>query len=135
MSGGYDSVRIELPWGATHFGIARASAEHRARGRGNRLNASGAVHPDFMHTVFVPKDATRIGTSSRKSLLKNRKKQAIARGAHPTPDEIVFSDTPGIVDDGNFSYGVCHVCDWKGGGRRAREKARRDAAEHYLLAH
>lgn len=88
-----------------------------------------------MHTVHVPKDATRIGTSSRKSLLKNRKKQAIARGAHPTPDEIVFSDTPGIVDDGNFSYGVCHVCDWKGGGRRAREKARRDAAEHYLLAH
>ena len=86
MSGGYDRVPIEFPWGATLFGIARAGAEHRARGRANRLNASGAVHPDFMHTVRVPKDATRFGTSSRKSLLKNRKKKAIARGAHPTPD-------------------------------------------------
>lgn len=88
-----------------------------------------------MHTVGVPKPATTVGTASRKSLLKNRKQRVAERGAHPSPDEIVFSDTPGIVDDGNFSFGVCHVCEWRGDGRRARAKARRDAAEHYLLAH
>lgn len=76
-----------------------------------------------------------MSTVTRKSLLKSRKRRIADRGVHPTPDEIVFSDTPGIVDDGNFSYGVCHVCMWRGDGRRAREKARRDAAEHYLLAH
>ena len=76
-----------------------------------------------------------LGGTSRKKILKRRKKQVIERGAEPTPDEIVFSDTPGIVDDGSFSFGVCHVCEWRGKGRRAREKARRDAAEHYLLEH
>lgn len=88
-----------------------------------------------MHTWGVAKDAFALEGVSRKKLLKRRKKLVLERGAHPTPDEIVFSDTPGIIDDGNFTYGVCHVCDWKGDGRRSREKARRDAAEHYLLAH
>lgn len=87
-----------------------------------------------MHTGGVPNDATGAG-QSRKSLLRSRKKRLADHGVRPTPDELAFSDTPGIVDDGNFSYGVCHVCDWRGDGRRAREKARRDAAEHYLLAH
>lgn len=88
-----------------------------------------------MHTWGVAKDAIAAKGVSRKKLLKRRKKLLVEHGAQPTPDEIVFSDTPGIIDDGSFSYGVCHVCEWKGHGRRAREKARRDAAEHYLLAH
>lgn len=75
------------------------------------------------------------GLPPRKSLLKRRKERLREQGTKPTPDDIVFSDTPGIVDDGNFTYGVCHVCEWQGAGRRSREKARRDAAEHYLLAH
>lgn len=88
-----------------------------------------------MHTWGVANEAIALGGTSRKKILKRRKKQVIERGAEPTPDEIVFSDTPGIIDDGNFSFGVCHVCEWRGKGRRAREKARRDAAEHYLLEH
>lgn len=83
----------------------------------------------------MPKSEITVQPKSRKSLLKLRKKDLEKRGITPTVDEIVFSDTPGIIDDGNFSHGICHVCDWRGPGRRAREKARRDAADHYLQAH
>lgn len=83
----------------------------------------------------MPKQVSFGAGSNGKSLLKRRKKQLKSHVPAPTIDEIVFGDTPGIVDDGNFSYGVCHVCEWRGNARRAREKARRDAAEHYLLAH
>lgn len=36
-------------------------------------------------------------------------------------------------EKGSFAYGYCKTCDWQGSGRRAREKARRDALEHAEL--
>ncbi|MDE9365511.1 hypothetical protein PZ938_07825 [Luteipulveratus sp. YIM 133132] len=33
---------------------------------------------------------------------------------------------------GSFTYGYCTSCDWQGHGRRARDKARRDALEHRM---
>ncbi|CAG7574426.1 hypothetical protein FB554_2607 [Barrientosiimonas humi] len=36
-------------------------------------------------------------------------------------------------EKGSFAYGYCKSCDWQGSGRRAREKARRDALEHAEL--
>lgn len=36
----------------------------------------------------------------------------------------------GTKEKGSFTYGYCKSCGWEGGGRRARDKARRDALEH-----
>lgn len=33
-------------------------------------------------------------------------------------------------DDGAFAFGYCKSCDWTGPGRRARDKARKDALTH-----
>lgn len=33
-------------------------------------------------------------------------------------------------DEGSFTFGYCKSCDWRGPGRRARDKARKDAAAH-----
>ena len=34
-------------------------------------------------------------------------------------------------DEGSFTFGYCRSCDWRGPGRRARDKARADAAAHH----
>ena len=34
-------------------------------------------------------------------------------------------------DEGSFTFGYCMSCDWRGPGRRARDKARKDAASHH----
>ncbi|REF32238.1 hypothetical protein [Calidifontibacter indicus] len=33
-------------------------------------------------------------------------------------------------DVGSFTFGLCTVCDWRGPGRRSREKARDDVKAH-----
>ncbi|WP_211206469.1 hypothetical protein [Demetria terragena] len=42
-------------------------------------------------------------------------------------------DTGDTREKGSFAYGYCKKCDWEGTGRRARDKARRDALEHTEL--
>ncbi|NHN55495.1 hypothetical protein G9U51_06835 [Calidifontibacter sp. DB0510] len=33
-------------------------------------------------------------------------------------------------DEGNFTFGYCESCAWRGPGRRSRDKARDDAQAH-----
>lgn len=40
-------------------------------------------------------------------------------------------DDPPTRDVGNFTFGYCTSCDWRGRARRSREKARDDAREHH----
>ena len=35
-------------------------------------------------------------------------------------------------DIGSFTFGLCRSCDWRGPGRRSREKARDDVKAHHL---
>lgn len=46
--------------------------------------------------------------------------------------EVPLEEEPdhGTKDVGSFTYGYCKSCDWHGHGRRARDKARRDALLH-----
>jgi hypothetical protein len=39
-------------------------------------------------------------------------------------------DQHGTHDAGAFAFGYCKSCDWTGPARRARDKARKDAAAH-----
>lgn len=34
-------------------------------------------------------------------------------------------------DVGSFTFGLCKSCDWRGPGRRSREKARDDVSHHH----
>lgn len=34
-------------------------------------------------------------------------------------------------DIGSFTFGLCKSCDWRGPGRRSREKARDDVQDHH----
>ncbi|MBC9955759.1 hypothetical protein [Yimella sp. cx-51] len=36
-------------------------------------------------------------------------------------------------DVGSFTFGLCQSCDWRGPGRRSREKARDDVKDHQQL--
>lgn len=42
---------------------------------------------------------------------------------------------PYTVDKDKFTYGKCPICGWKGKARRSRDKARRDAADHFVAEH
>lgn len=44
------------------------------------------------------------------------------------------AELPSVNEKGSFAHGTCPMCDWKGPGRRARDKARDDATAH-LLTH
>lgn len=35
-----------------------------------------------------------------------------------------------VEDVGSFTFGYCRSCDWRGPGRRSRQKARDDVAAH-----
>jgi hypothetical protein len=45
------------------------------------------------------------------------------------PREVVEAPTPtseGVDEQGAFAYASCPVCGWRGAGRRARARARKD---------
>lgn len=82
----------------------------------------GAAAPDRAHNGGVGKRSKvrqRLRSLSRKELKAQVPREELRKG-----------DTR---EKGSFAYGYCRSCDWQGAGRRARDKARRDALEHAEL--
>jgi hypothetical protein len=48
----------------------------------------------------------------------------------PTVAEAPATTPEGVDERGAFAYAACPECDWRGPGRRSRDRARKDLRHH-----